>query len=223
MTELSRHRTRRSTSSPLVAVDDDRVGLRRRRSLPPGVRGEVDVHLRDAGAREIVDGDRVGAAQGVEVDPLDAVEVHRDAADVAGEADPAAVGRDVDLLGDVGAVEGSVSSPAWPSTVSLPSPGFQTNVSSPAPRSAVSLPRPPVIDVVAVAAEQTVVAVAAGDRVVARAAVDREADQRGQAVAGGDDVVAAVGVDDEVFGGADVEGERGGADAVEADPRCRSP
>ena len=37
----------------------------------------------------------------------------------------------------------SVSMPAWPSTVSLPSPGFQTNVSSPAPRKATSLPRPP--------------------------------------------------------------------------------
>ena len=36
-----------------------------------------------------------------------------------------------------------VSVPVWPSTVSLPSPGFQTNVSSPAPRKATSLPLPP--------------------------------------------------------------------------------
>lgn len=36
---------------------------------------------------------------------LDVVEVHGDAGDVAGEPDPAAVRRDVDLLGDIGAVE----------------------------------------------------------------------------------------------------------------------
>ena len=38
-----------------------------------------------------------------------------------------------------------VSKPAWPSTVSLSSPGFQTKVSSPAPIRAVSLPSPPLI------------------------------------------------------------------------------
>ena len=43
----------------------------------------------------------------------------------------------------------SVSEPAWPSTVSLPSPGFQTNVSSPAPEQG---------HVVAVAAVDQVVA-----------------------------------------------------------------
>ena len=36
---------------------------------------------------------------------LDVVEVHRDVGDVAEEADPPAVGGDVDVLGDVGAVE----------------------------------------------------------------------------------------------------------------------
>ena len=36
-----------------------------------------------------------------------------------------------------------VSMPAWPSSVSLSSPGFQTKVSSPAPISAVSSPSPP--------------------------------------------------------------------------------
>ena len=38
-----------------------------------------------------------------------------------------------------------VSKPAWPSRVSLSSPGFQTKVSSPAPMKAVSLPSPPLI------------------------------------------------------------------------------
>ena len=37
----------------------------------------------------------------------------------------------------------SVSTPAWPSTMSLPSAGFQTNVSLPPPSKATSLPRPP--------------------------------------------------------------------------------
>ena len=44
--------------------------------------------------------------------------------------------------------------------------------------------------------------------------------RRGEAVAGGDGVVAAVGVEHEVLGGADVEGERRGADAVEAHARA---
>ena len=59
----------------------------------------------DVGAGQVVDRDVVGAAQGVELDLLDAVEIHGDVGDVAGEAHAPAVGRDVDLLVDVGAVE----------------------------------------------------------------------------------------------------------------------
>ena len=59
----------------------------------------------DVGARQVVDGDVVGTAQGVEVDLLEAVEVHRDVADIASEADAASVGRDVDVFIGVGAVE----------------------------------------------------------------------------------------------------------------------
>ena len=65
-----------------------------------------------------------------------------------------------------------VSLPAWPSTMSLPSPGFQTKVSSPAPMKTRVVAAAAVDGVVAVAADQHVVAVAAGDRVVARAAID---------------------------------------------------
>ena len=82
----------------------------------------------------------VGAAEGAEADPLDVVEVHDDVGDVAGEAHAWAVGGDVDLLADVAAVEVQRSSPASPSTVSLPSPGSHWKRSSPAPRSARSTP-----------------------------------------------------------------------------------
>ncbi len=67
--------------------------------------GEVDVELLDVGSGQVVDGDDVGAAESVEVDPLDAVGVHGDVRDVAVEPEPVSVRRQVDLLGDVGAVE----------------------------------------------------------------------------------------------------------------------
>src|SRR5205807_7679041 len=85
-------------------VDDDAVGLAVAGGAAEGA-GEVDVHAADVGDSEVVDGDEVGAAEGVEVDQLDAVRVHRDAGDVAGESEPVAVRRQPDLLGDVGAVE----------------------------------------------------------------------------------------------------------------------
>ena len=95
-----------------------------------------------------------------------------------------------------------VSVPSWPSTVSLPSPGFHTKVSSPAPMKATSLPRPPMIEVVAVAADQHVVAVAADDLVVAGAAVHRQLDHAGGQRGRVDGVVAAQSVDDELVVGA---------------------
>ena len=82
----------------------------------------------------------------------------------------------------------SVSMPAWPSTVSLSSPGFQTKVSSPAPMQR---------DVVAVAAVDEVVALAADQHVVAEAAVERQLHCAGREAGGVDHVVAAQAVDDE--------------------------
>src|SRR5439155_22920675 len=77
-------------------VDDDAVGLAVAGGAAEGA-GEVDVHAADVGAAQVVDGDEVGAAEGVEVDQLDAVRVHRDAGDVAGESEPVAVRRQLDL------------------------------------------------------------------------------------------------------------------------------
>src|SRR5205823_4892751 len=76
------------------AVDDDGVG-RAVASAAAGRGREVDVHLGDAGAGEVVDGDRVGAAEGDDVDLLDAVDIHGHVADVAEQPQPAAVGRQV--------------------------------------------------------------------------------------------------------------------------------
>src|SRR5262249_31032960 len=67
--------------------------------------GGVQVDLGHARAGEIVNRDLVRAAEGVEVDRLDAVQIHGEGAHVAGEADALTIRRDVDLLVDGGAVE----------------------------------------------------------------------------------------------------------------------
>ena len=54
---------------------------------------------------EIAHGDRVGAAEGADVDGLDAVGVLGDVGDVAVRCSAVAVGREIDVLADVGAVE----------------------------------------------------------------------------------------------------------------------
>src|SRR5262249_29632842 len=55
---------------------------------------------------QVADGDRVGPAGGVQVDHLNASQVHGDRAEVAGEPDPTAVGRDVERLCQIRAVKG---------------------------------------------------------------------------------------------------------------------
>ena len=59
-------------------------------------------HVRPA---HVADIDVVSAAERVEVDALDVIQIHRDGRHVAEEADARAIGGDVDVLGDVGAVE----------------------------------------------------------------------------------------------------------------------
>src|SRR3954454_14525731 len=59
------------------AVDDDVIGRAVGRHTAPSAR-EVDDDARDVGPGEVVHGDEVGAAEGVEVDGLDAGGVHRD-------------------------------------------------------------------------------------------------------------------------------------------------
>ena len=116
----------------------------------------------------------------LKLDPLDVVEVHGDVADVAGEAHPPAVGRDVDVLVDVGAVEqqrvGAVL--AFDDVAAVARVPDEGVVAGAEQRRVVAAAA--VDEVVAVAAEQHVVAVAAGDGVVAGAAVDGELDQGGE-------------------------------------------
>ena len=131
------------------AVDGDRVG----RAVAAAVgAAQVEVDLRHVGAAQVADDDVVGAAERAEVDVLDVVEVHGDVGDVAEEQHAPAVGRDVDVLGDVGAEEehrvGAVL----------------------ALDRVVAVARIPLEDVVAGAQEGDVVAVVAEDEVVAVAA-----------------------------------------------------
>src|SRR5262249_43378324 len=97
------------------AVEDDGVGLANGQA---GGAAQVQVEPVEVGGGRggrVVDGDDVGAAEDVEVDLLDAAQVHGDAADVAGEPDARAVGRDVEPLGEVRAAEHQpVPDPALP-------------------------------------------------------------------------------------------------------------
>ena len=139
-----------------------------------GRAGEIDVDLRDTCAGQVVDRDVVGAAQRGEVD-----RARRRCrsivmlADVAGEAHALAVGRDVDLLVDVGAVElhrvDAVL--AFDGVAAVARVPDERVVAGAEERGVVAAAAGD--EVVAVAADQRVVTVAAGDGVVAGAAVDR--------------------------------------------------
>src|SRR6516164_3864536 len=150
-------------------IDDDRV----RRAVAAGAAGlcaQVDSDLVDAGSRQIVDCDGVGTTSGVDLDVLDAVEVHGDVADVAGEPRAAAIGRDVDVLGDVGAVEQERVG------ARLPFDGVAAVARIPDERVVARAEQG---RIAALPADDEVVAPAAGDRVVAGTAVDREIDLAG--------------------------------------------
>ncbi len=161
----------------LRSFDGDGVG---RAVAHAGGRGEVEVDLRHVGSRQVVDGDCVGAAEGVEVDALDAGGVHGDVGDVAGEPEAVAVRRQVDLLGDVGAVEeqrvGAVLALDDVATVTrIPDEGVVVGTQERDVVAAV-----PVDRVVPVAAEQCLRTGAAGEIVVSVPAVDRRRDRVGE-------------------------------------------
>jgi hypothetical protein len=72
------------------AVDDHAVG-RSVAYCPAEGGGEIDVQARHVGPRQVVDGDQVGRAEGVEVDPLDTRRVHGDVGLGAEEPEPVPV------------------------------------------------------------------------------------------------------------------------------------
>ena len=103
--DVAGRRRWRSLSLPLRAVDGHHVALavadrsaQRRR--------QVDHHLLHVGAGHVADHDVVGAAERVEVDALDIVQVHGDGRRRRGRsAARAPLAEDVDVLAGVGAVE----------------------------------------------------------------------------------------------------------------------
>ena len=150
---------------------------------------EIDVDRRHVGAAQVVDHDLVGAAEGLEVDGLDIVEVHGDVGDVAEEARMIAVRRDIDLLGDDRAVEQHrVGAVLAIDGVVVVARVPDEHVVAGAHES----------DIIAVAAVDQVVAAAADDQIVAEAAIHRQRDLAGRQRAGVDDVVAALAVDGEL-------------------------
>ena len=160
---------------------------------------KVDVDLFDVGLGQVVDRDVVRAALGVDVDGLDVVEIHRDVGDIAGQPGVPAVGRDVDVLVDVGAVEqeGVVAR--------LPVDRVAAVAGIPDERVVAGTEQG---HIVPTPAEDKVVALAAGDLVVAVAAVDREVDLAGLEPGSVDGVVAGKPVDGERVEGALGAGER---------------
>src|SRR5262249_54812560 len=83
----------------VAPVDDDGIGL-----PVPGAAdrsGQVQADRGHGGAGPGGDGGGVGAAERVEDDVLDAIEVHRAAVEVADDPGPGAVGRDVEPLREV--------------------------------------------------------------------------------------------------------------------------
>src|SRR3954471_11985355 len=161
---------------------------------------EVDFNLLHIVLAEIVDRYVVGAAQGLERNALDIVEVHGDGGDVAGQHCMAAIGGDGDILADVGAVElQRVEAVASVDDIAAVARVPDKRVIAGAEQRVV-VAAPADDEVVTIAADQRVVSVAAGDAVVAGTAVDGELDESGETVSGGDDVIAAAGVENEVLG-----------------------
>jgi hypothetical protein len=99
----------------------------------------------------------------VEIDPLDAIEVHRDGGDVAGETHTPTVGRNIDPLGDIGAVEhqrveAGLTLDRVAAVAGVPDEGVVAGAEE--------------SHVVARSADDEIVVLAAEDRVVADATID---------------------------------------------------
>src|SRR5262249_31578868 len=149
---------------------------------------QIDIELGQIGAAQVPNVDQVSATQGVQVNSFDIVEVHHDVADVAREPHALAVGRHIELRGDVGAGE----EPLIRAVAALD--GIAAVARIPLERVVAGaeenrvVPLIAVDEVVAVTAQQSIVAVASENRVVSGPAVHRDLNQRRQ-ITGGREVV----------------------------------
>ncbi len=177
-------------------IDDDAVGLAVARCAAERA-GEVDVHAGHVGSGQVVHGDEVGAAEGVEVDPLDTARVHGDGGLSAEEAKAVSVGRQIDLLRTACAVEEHRVSAVLAlddiaAVAGIPDEGVVTGAHECHVVAAVSID-----GVVSVAAEQQLGARASGQAVVSGSAVDRQRDVTDSPVAlvDADEIVALLGIE----------------------------
>ncbi len=163
----------RIIGSRAVDVDIVRLAITR----PARGRSELDEDRGDACSGKIVDRDIIFASDRRDRDLLDAVEVHRDIADVAEEPDAAAVGRDVNVLVRVGSIELQCVNAilAFDDVAAVARIPGEPVVAGPQKSDVVAAPADHAV--VAVAPYERVGALTAGDRVVASAAIDRQADR----------------------------------------------
>ena len=204
----------------IVAVRADRGDDVRRGVAATAERSQVGVERAQVGAGHVVDDDRVGAAQRVERDALDVVEVERDVRDVADEQHARAVGRDVDVLADVGAVEGHgvAVGPALDGVVAVA--GIPLERVGAAAQQGDVLAAVAVDEVVAGAADELLGRVAADQRVVAGPAVDGDGlVDGGRRRDDADRVVAGAGGDVEVREEGAIEREVDRAVVADVDER----
>ena len=172
------------------AADGQLVG----RSVGP----EREPERGQVGAGQVVRLHPVAAAGRGGVDALDPVEVHRDVADVAREADARAVRGCGEALGGAGAVEDHGVDPVVPldgvaAVAGVPGEAVVAGAEERAVVALVAVGR-----VVAVAAEEGLGRGAAGQRVVVGSAVGRERERGGRQAGRGDAVEAREGVDDQL-------------------------
>ena len=163
-------------SSPAVPLTvTGRPG--RRLPVPPSAACEVEVDLADAGAAEVVDLDvsvppralkSTVSTLAVSIVMLPGLRKNLSRLPLAETSTCSAAAAPLKTIRSL---------PSWPSTMSLPSPGSQTNVSSPEPIRAVSAPRLPSIESLPPEPISSLRSGATGQGVVPVAAVERRRDR----------------------------------------------
>ena len=184
-------------------------------------RREIDLDLGDVRAEEVAHHDVVGSSERIEVNRLDVMQIHCGIGDIAEEPRMFTIRGNIDLLGDVRAVEvervGAVLAIDRVAAVArVPDEGVIAGAEECEVVTLVA-----VDDIIAIATDEDVRTSAAVDRVVAGAAVDREDRDAGSQSRGRDGVVAAEAIDDQLIVGA--FGARDGHERRQSDHREARP